>query len=90
MFRQRAAGNIPAERRRVLRERIVSSCFKARQLRGQPAGQGIARGKARVIHETSELFGFKSGEVLVCDAIDPNMTFIVPLASAIVERRAGC
>ncbi|MGA1795102.1 MAG: PEP/pyruvate-binding domain-containing protein [bacterium] len=62
---------------------------KARQLRGQPAGQGIARGRARVIHETSELFAFKSGEILVCDAIDPNMTFIVPLASAIVERRGG-
>ncbi|WP_416182789.1 PEP-utilizing enzyme [Methanosarcina sp.] len=27
--------------------------------------------------------------MLVCDAIDPNMTFIVPLCSAIVERRGG-
>ncbi|WP_268765583.1 PEP-utilizing enzyme [Methanosarcina mazei] len=25
--------------------------------------------------------------MLVCDAVDPNMTFIVPLCSAIVERR---
>ena len=32
---------------------------------------------------------FKKGEVLVCDAIDPNMTFAVPLASAVVERRGG-
>jgi phosphoenolpyruvate synthase/pyruvate phosphate dikinase len=70
-------------------DKKVKTPVKARQLRGQPAGQGIARGKARVIHETSELFAFKSGEVLVCDAIDPNMTFIVPLASAIVERRGG-
>ena len=63
--------------------------IKARQLRGQPAGQGIARGKARVIYQTAELFDFKSGEILVCDAIDPNMTFIVPISSAIVERRGG-
>jgi len=26
---------------------------------------------------------------MVCDAVDPNMTFIVPLCSAIVERRGG-
>jgi pyruvate,water dikinase len=62
---------------------------RARQLQGQPAGQGIARGKAHVVTNTSDLFGFKSGEILVCDAIDPNMTFIVPLAGAIVERRGG-
>lgn len=29
------------------------------------------------------------GERMVCDAIDPNMTFVVPMASAIVERRGG-
>ena len=27
--------------------------------------------------------------MLVCDAVDPNMTFVVPLCSAIVERRGG-
>jgi len=27
--------------------------------------------------------------VLVCDAIDPNMTLVVPMAAAIVERRGG-
>jgi pyruvate,water dikinase len=60
-----------------------------RQLRGQPAGRGLARGKARVVADTGDLFSFEEGEVLVCDAIDPNMTFIIPLASAIVERRGG-
>jgi len=60
-----------------------------RQLMGQPAGAGFATGCARVIREAEDLFAFKKGEVLVCDAIDPNMTFIVPLASAIVERRGG-
>jgi len=27
--------------------------------------------------------------VLVCDAIEPNMTFLAPLAAAIIERRGG-
>ncbi len=62
---------------------------KPRQLVGQPAGPGISMGKARVITRHSDLSNFKHGEVLVCDAVDPNMTFVVPLASAIVERRGG-
>lgn len=61
----------------------------ARQLVGQPAGHGLARGVAHVIETRKDLFSFKSGEILVCDAIDPNMTFVVPMASAIVERRGG-
>jgi phosphohistidine swiveling domain-containing protein len=62
---------------------------KARQLVGQPAGPGLARGIARVVHSREDLLRFKAGEILVCDAIDPNMTFVVPLCSAIVERRGG-
>jgi pyruvate,water dikinase len=63
--------------------------IKPRQLVGQPAGPGISRGKARVIQQHSDLAEFKSGEVLICDAVDPNMTFVVPLASGVVERRGG-
>ena len=62
---------------------------KARQLIGQPAGPGLARGPARVIHSYQDLGQFGHGEVLVCDAVDPNMTFVVPLAAAVVERRGG-
>jgi len=62
---------------------------QARQITGQPAGPGIARGRARVIANAADLHLFKAGEVLVCDAVDPSITFIVPLASAIVERRGG-
>jgi pyruvate,water dikinase len=62
---------------------------RPRQLVGQPAGQGVARGMARVIHEHADLADFSHGEVLVCDAVDPNMTFVVPLAAAVVERRGG-
>ena len=36
-----------------------------------------------------ELADFRSGEILVCDAIDPAMTFVVPLCAGIVERRGG-
>jgi len=63
--------------------------IKARQLLGQPAGPGIGRGRARVIESARDLALFKSGEVLVCDAVDPNMTFIVPLAAGVIERRGG-
>ncbi len=63
--------------------------LQARQITGQPAGPGIATGPAHVINSTSDLMDFKKGEVLVCDSIDPNMTFAVPLASAVVERRGG-
>ncbi|MGD2270112.1 MAG: PEP/pyruvate-binding domain-containing protein [Desulfobacterales bacterium] len=63
--------------------------IQPRQLIGQPAGPGIARGKARVIQQHTDLSVFKHGEVLICDAVDPNMTFAVPLAAAVVERRGG-
>jgi len=63
--------------------------LRARQLVGQPAGPGIAKGRARVIQKHSDLADFKHGEVLVCDAVDPNITFVVPLATAVVERRGG-
>ena len=60
-----------------------------RQLVGQPASPGIAYGPARVVTNNETLLAFQQGEVLVCDAIDPNMTLVAPLAAAIVERRGG-
>lgn len=63
--------------------------LRARQLIGQPASPGLARGPARVVLHAEELFQFRAGEVLVCDALDPSMTLVVPLAAAIVERRGG-
>jgi pyruvate,water dikinase len=62
---------------------------RARQLIGQPAGPGVAKGKARVVRRHADLEDFVHDEVLVCDAVDPNMTFVVPLAVAVVERRGG-
>ncbi|WP_320047933.1 PEP/pyruvate-binding domain-containing protein [uncultured Ilyobacter sp.] len=66
-----------------------NSKMRVRKFTGQPAGPGIGIGKSRVIQNQEDIFQFKKGEVLVCDAIDPNMTFIVQFASAIVERRGG-
>ncbi|GLI56108.1 hypothetical protein PM10SUCC1_16220 [Propionigenium maris DSM 9537] len=66
-----------------------NSQISVRRFTGQPASPGIGSGKARIISSPREIFQFKRGEVLICDALDPNMTFIVPLASAIVEQRGG-
>ncbi|MEJ2219213.1 MAG: PEP/pyruvate-binding domain-containing protein [Desulfobacterales bacterium] len=63
--------------------------MQARQLVGQPAGPGLAKGPARVILHAAGLAEFKHGEILICDAVDPNMTFVVPLAAGVVERRGG-
>jgi pyruvate,water dikinase len=63
--------------------------IRARQIVGQPAGRGLACGAARVVAGFEDLGSFKEGEVLVCDSIDPNMTMLVPMACAIVERRGG-
>jgi phosphoenolpyruvate synthase/pyruvate phosphate dikinase len=60
-----------------------------RQIVGQPAGPGVSSGLARVLIDMGALADFKKGEVLVCDAIEPNMTFLAPLAAAIIERRGG-
>jgi len=63
--------------------------FRPRQLTGQPAGPGLVEGLARVVSKVSDLAEFQAGEILVCDAVDPSMTFVVPLAGGIVERRGG-
>jgi pyruvate,water dikinase len=73
----------------LIKEEETDVEVRARQLVGQPAGPGIGRGKARVIDQLSDLINFRAGEVLVCDAVDPNMTFVVPLSAGIVERRGG-
>jgi len=49
----------------------------------------VAVGSARVVRRPEDLLDFERGEILVCDAVDPNMTFVVPLAAGVVERRGG-
>lgn len=62
---------------------------RPRQVIGQPAAPGLESGKVRCIRSSEDLGRFQAGEVLVCDAIQPMMTHLVPLAAAIVERRGG-
>jgi pyruvate,water dikinase len=64
--------------------RVVS-----RQVTGTAAGPGLASGPARVVTGPEDLFQVRQGEILVCDSIDPNITFVVPLVAGIVERRGG-
>jgi len=80
---------LPEKEKPTTQTTVMAEKIKARQLTGQPAGPGIAKGKARVIHRHEDLANFKHGEVLICDAVDPNITFVVPLATAVVERRGG-
>lgn len=68
---------------------VDQAAFRARQLQGQPASPGLVTAPARVIRNEQQLSDFRRGEILVCDAIDPAMTFIVPLAVGIIERRGG-
>ncbi len=78
-----------AKPRTAKEQPAIGFTLQARQLIGQPAGPGVSKGQARIISEDADLSEFKHGEILVCDAVDPNMTFVVPLAAGIVERRGG-
>ena len=60
-----------------------------RQIVGQPAAPGLATATARVVRGPDDLKGLHAGQVLICDAIQPTMSHVVPLAAAIVERRGG-
>lgn len=63
--------------------------LQVRQLVGQPSSPGTATGRARVLRSLDEFRKVVAGEVLVFDAIQPQMTFVISLAGAIVERRGG-
>jgi len=60
-----------------------------RQLIGQPASPGLSSGRVCRITAGEDIGRFRAGNVLVCDAIQPMMTHLVPLAAAVVERRGG-
>lgn len=70
-------------------EKASKRWLKSRQIVGHPAGPGIATGKARLIKNPQDLMAFKQGDILICQGVDPNMTFVIPLASAVVEERGG-
>lgn len=69
--------------------KISKSLIQARQLKGQPAVKGIISGYAHQVCNIDDIKSFQPGNIIVTDVIDPQMTHIVPLAAAIVERRGG-
>jgi pyruvate,water dikinase len=68
---------------------IVRDSLKPRQLIGQPSSPGLVTARARVIRTVDDFGGVVNGEILVFDAVQPQMTFIISLAGGIVERRGG-
>ncbi len=90
-LRDPAEGPIALPRRRTGTPDVAvrSRGTRPRQLIGQPASGGLATGTVRVVRGAEDFRAFRRGEVLVCDAIQPTMTHLVPLACAIVERRGG-
>jgi pyruvate,water dikinase len=67
----------------------LDSAEKPRQLVGQPSAPGIASGPVCRVRSVTDMRRFRSGDILVCDAIQPSITHLVPLAAAVVERRGG-
>ena len=63
--------------------------LKPRQLIGQPSSPGIVTARARVINAVNDFKNIEKGEILVFDAVQPQMTFIISLAGGIIERRGG-
>ncbi len=63
--------------------------LKPRQLLGQPSSSGVASGRARILTDLSDFTKVIPGEILIFDAVQPQMTFIISLAGGIIERRGG-
>lgn len=53
-------------------------------LTGGPASAGVARGRARIIHDTASIADFQPGEVLIAPQTDPSWTPLFMVASAVV------
>ena len=90
-LRQPWAGlvTLPAAEEADMPLTTAASAETPRQLVGQPAAPGLQTGRVRRVRTAQDLGRFQAGEVLVCDAIQPMMTHLVPLAGAVVERRGG-
>lgn len=56
---------------------------------GRSIGQRIGQGKAKIIHDISEMHKVLPGDVLISDMTDPDWEPIMKRASAIVTNRGG-
>ncbi|HEX7840772.1 MAG TPA: phosphoenolpyruvate synthase, partial [Kofleriaceae bacterium] len=59
------------------------------RLTGKSVGAKIATGRARVIHDASELASFVDGEVLVAAMTDPDWEPVLARAAAVVTDQGG-
>jgi phosphoenolpyruvate synthase/pyruvate phosphate dikinase len=89
LYRKELGLDIQTSRKVSPDKTAIEKWISSRQIVGHPAGPGISSGRARLIQTPLNLLSFKHGEVLVCQGVDPNMTFVVPLAAAVVEERGG-
>jgi rifampicin phosphotransferase len=53
-------------------------------LAGAPASPGVARGRARVVRNTSQIAAFEPGEILVAPQTDPSWTPLFMVAAGVV------
>ena len=53
-------------------------------LAGAPASPGVARGRARVVADTSQIAAFEPGEILVAPQTDPSWTPLFMVAAGVV------
>ncbi|MBN9230547.1 MAG: phosphoenolpyruvate synthase [Legionella sp.] len=56
---------------------------------GRSIGQRIGQGKARIIHDVSEMHRVEPGDVLISDMTDPDWEPVMKRAAAIVTNRGG-
>jgi pyruvate,water dikinase len=58
-------------------------------LKGEAVGTKIGQGEVNVIEDSSEIYKFKKGQVLVTDMTDPDWEPIMKIAGAIVTNKGG-
>ncbi|TSC77308.1 MAG: pyruvate, water dikinase [Parcubacteria group bacterium Gr01-1014_31] len=68
-------------------ERIVDT--DVREIRGQPACLGHARGTVKIIIRASDMAKMKQGDILVSIATDPDIVSAMKKAAAIVTEQGG-
>ncbi len=90
---ERAAGELGAlgTESSPNRAAITPTDFLSRpaELLGDPAGPGIASGRARVIHTLDDAKRVGEGDVFVVEEIEPTAVAFAVRAAAIVEGRGG-
>lgn len=77
-------GVLPLEELPRKTEAAVATVKPGDVLTGGPASAGVARGRARIIHDTASIADFQPGEVLIAPQTDPSWTPLFMVASAVV------